>query len=211
MENYTQGESKEIATPVPFNESADLMNMQVNKGSKIRNLMGYASARMKNEKIRQICWHGCGEAISKTITCAEIMKRQNKKLYQITHLRYKRLEEYWEPKMEGLEKLRVNKNIPEIFILLSKDGLNSSEPGYQDPGNINLFWNEMTKKTNSKKSGDQRRQGIRDSRNAPAASALAPGKKKKKNVQRNLKEGANAVKKGGSIGDEVKRISQELK
>ena len=43
--------------------------------------------------------------------------------YQQTKLQYVRIEEYWEPTVEGLERLKVNRDIPAMHILLSKDPL----------------------------------------------------------------------------------------
>lgn len=41
-----------------------------------------------------------------------------------------RVEEYWEPSIENLESLVVVREVPTIHILLSKDPLNTEEPGY---------------------------------------------------------------------------------
>ncbi|KAK3588710.1 hypothetical protein CHS0354_026029 [Potamilus streckersoni] len=144
MENYTKGEVKEVAeSPVfPLQEDTGV-EMKVNSGSKIKNLMGFAMKKIKEPNIRHISWNGTGNAITKTISCAEIMKRKIKGLHQITKIRYRRIEEYWEPKVEGLERLKVNKDIPAISILLSKDSLDSSEPGYQGPGSFDEFWNDV--------------------------------------------------------------------
>ena len=40
-----------------------------------------------------------------------------------------RVEEYWEPQLEDLDRLVVEREVPTIHILLSKDPLNSAEPG----------------------------------------------------------------------------------
>ena len=86
--------------------------MRVKEGSKIRNLMGFAMARMQGEKLdrgvggvagsggagglRQVVFTGSGRAVTKTITCAEIMKRKVGSLHQLTKLRYKGVKEVWE-------------------------------------------------------------------------------------------------------------------
>ena len=41
-----------------------------------------------------------------------------------------RIEEYWEPKIAELERLRVNRDLPAITILLSKMELDTATPGY---------------------------------------------------------------------------------
>jgi ribonuclease P/MRP protein subunit RPP25 len=40
-----------------------------------------------------------------------------------------RVEEYWEPKEEGLDQLVVTREIPTIHILLSREPLDQNEPG----------------------------------------------------------------------------------
>lgn len=42
---------------------------------------------------------------------------------------YFRCEEFWEPQLDGLERLVVNREIPIIHILLSIDPVDISEPG----------------------------------------------------------------------------------
>ena len=40
-----------------------------------------------------------------------------------------RVEEYWEPQFEDLDRLVVVREVPTIHILLSKEPLNTAEPG----------------------------------------------------------------------------------
>ncbi|KTF94488.1 hypothetical protein cypCar_00031971 [Cyprinus carpio] len=82
---------------------AGVLEMRVKEGSKIRNLMGFAMARMQDEArdasqtgLRQVVFTGSGRAVTKTITCAEIMKRKLGGLHQMTKLQYKGLREVWE-------------------------------------------------------------------------------------------------------------------
>uniref|UniRef100_A0A0L8GNY6 DNA/RNA-binding protein Alba-like domain-containing protein n=1 Tax=Octopus bimaculoides TaxID=37653 RepID=A0A0L8GNY6_OCTBM len=50
--------------------------MTVHYGSKICNLIGLALNKMQNSNTKRIVWTGSGPAITKTITCAEIMKHK---------------------------------------------------------------------------------------------------------------------------------------
>lgn len=141
MENYEKGEVKELEDHVNMQcvlENAVRMN--VNAGSKIHNLMKFAEKKLNEPDTRQLTWNGCGQAVSKAISCAEIMKRQFKELYQVTEIRFKRIEEYWEPKVDGMDRLKVNRNVPVITILLSKDPLDATIPGYQAPGSAGTFY-----------------------------------------------------------------------
>ncbi|XP_072108457.1 ribonuclease P protein subunit p25-like protein isoform X2 [Mobula birostris] len=143
MENYKKTKITELACPQPIaNLPKDTIEMKVKESSKIRNLVGYAIGKMESDTTKEILFTGTGKAVSKAISCVEIMKRRLKNLYQITKLYYKQIEELWEPIVSeaGLDSLTVKRNIPAICILLSKDELPSNELGYQPPGSFDAFW-----------------------------------------------------------------------
>ncbi|KAL1257245.1 hypothetical protein QQF64_012790 [Cirrhinus molitorella] len=126
---------------------AGVLEMRVKEGSKIRNLMGFAMARMQDEPgdmgqtgLRRVVFSGSGRAVTKTITCAEIMKRKIGGLHQMTKLQYKGLREIWESQEGGDSEVTVHRTLPSISILLSKDPLDPLEPGYQPPENA--LWSE---------------------------------------------------------------------
>nr|XP_020652120.1 ribonuclease P protein subunit p25-like protein [Pogona vitticeps]XP_020652121.1 ribonuclease P protein subunit p25-like protein [Pogona vitticeps] len=148
MENYQKSKTVEKPCPLPFAHlPSDIIEMKVKDGSKIRNLMGYAIGKMESEATRQVLFSGAGKAISKTITCVEIMKRRLKNLHQITRVFFRQTEEIWEPIVPeaGLDPLTVKRNVPAICVLLSKDPLDPQEPGYQAPGSFDAFWLETLK------------------------------------------------------------------
>ncbi|XP_051726117.1 ribonuclease P protein subunit p25-like protein [Ctenopharyngodon idella] len=123
---------------------AGVLEMRVKEGSKIRNLMGFAMARMQDEAqdgsqtgLRQVVFSGSGRAVTKTITCAEIMKRKIAGLHQMTKLQYKGLREVWESQEGGDSEMTIHRTLPSISILLSKDPLDPLEPGYQPPDERN--------------------------------------------------------------------------
>lgn len=68
--------------------------------------------------------------VNKTISCAEIMKRHYK-LHQVTQLCYQKVEEIWEPMLEGLEQIVVKRQIPAIHIIVSLDEIDPKTSGYQ--------------------------------------------------------------------------------
>ncbi|XP_065809077.1 uncharacterized protein [Labrus bergylta] len=141
-------------SPCPFPGLASgVLEMRVKEGSKIRNLMGFAMARMQGEKgvsgggmsgdgLRQVVFTGSGRAVTKTITCAEIMKRKVGSLHQLTKLRYKVVKEVWESSEGGTSEMTVHRTVPSISILLSKDPLDPQEPGYQPPETLSALWEE---------------------------------------------------------------------
>ncbi|XP_051484389.1 ribonuclease P protein subunit p25 [Apus apus] len=138
MENFRKVRTSEEETPLPFPDlPPDVVEMKVKEGSKIRNLMNFAMAQMELKGRRQIVFSGCGRAVTKTITCVEIMKRKLGGLHQVTKVRYKTLLEVWEnqdPLPGGpAQNLTVHKNVPSICILLSRDPLDPNQTGYQPP------------------------------------------------------------------------------
>uniref|UniRef100_A0A8C8SSS7 Ribonuclease P and MRP subunit p25 n=1 Tax=Pelusios castaneus TaxID=367368 RepID=A0A8C8SSS7_9SAUR len=145
MENFRKVKTSEEDSSLPFPDlSPGVVEMKVKEGSKIRNLMGFAMARMELKSTRQIVFSGYGRAVTKTITCVEIMKRKLGGLHQVTKVLYKTLLEVWEnkdPQPGGqVENLTVHKNVPSISILLSKDPLDPSEMGYQPPEPREGLW-----------------------------------------------------------------------
>lgn len=143
----------EEESPCPFPGLASgVLEMRVKEGSKIRNLMGFAMARMQGEKgvsgggggagLRQVVFTGSGRAVTKTITCAEIMKRKVGSLHQLTKLQYKVVKEVWESTEGGTSEMTVHRTVPSISILLSKDPLDPQEPGYQPPETLSALWEE---------------------------------------------------------------------
>lgn len=91
---------------------------------------------------KQIVFTASSKGVSKAITCAEIVKRRVKGLHQLTRLLYSTVVEVWEPLEAGagLDSLTVNRNVPAIWILLSREPLDSSQPGYQAPGRYDALW-----------------------------------------------------------------------
>ncbi|XP_041365738.1 ribonuclease P protein subunit p25-like protein isoform X2 [Gigantopelta aegis] len=146
MENYEKGETREVDEELPFGSYSNVVQMKVTAGSKIKNVIGYALKKLQEPEVRYLSWNGSGHAVTKTVTCAEITKKKFKGLQQITKIRFKRIEEFWEPKLEGLERLKVNRDIPAISVLLSKDPLDKLEPGFQCHGSLNALWSDSSPK-----------------------------------------------------------------
>jgi len=136
MENYVKAEKEDEFIPEVTIEGMKegTLVMHVKHGSKIKNLTQFAEKRFATDPSCQIVWEGSGDAVQKTITCAEIMKKKsNYSLHQITRLTSMRIVETWKPRLEGLDEIRVNRQLPLIKILLSKDPLDADANGYQAP------------------------------------------------------------------------------
>merc|ERR1712066_760925 len=74
-----------------------------------------------------------GNALTKAVTAAEVIKRRFKGLHQITALGSVEIVDEYEPLEEGLDKVTDTRNVSTIEIILSKDALDTSNKGYQPP------------------------------------------------------------------------------
>ncbi|XP_037532612.1 ribonuclease P protein subunit p25-like protein [Nematolebias whitei] len=165
MENYSKARVVEQPSVCPFSGLAsDTPEVRVKDGSKIRNLLRFALNRMEANPRReteeggrpeggqqeapgrplckQIIFTATGKGVSKAITCAEVVKRRVKGLHQVTKLTYGTVQEVWEPlePAGGLDSLTVSRNLPSIWILLSREPLDGDQPGYQAPGRYDALW-----------------------------------------------------------------------
>merc|ERR1711920_1006317 len=74
-----------------------------------------------------------GNALTKAVTAAEVIKRRFKDLHQITALGSVEIVDEYEPLEEGLDKVTDTRTVSTIEITLSKDALDTSNKGYQPP------------------------------------------------------------------------------
>ncbi|KAA0724342.1 Ribonuclease P protein subunit p25 [Triplophysa tibetana] len=127
------------ASPCPIpGLGSGVLEMRVKEGSKIRNLLGFALSRLQADGHKsvtsQVLFSGTGRAMTKTITCAEIMKRKVQGLHQVSKLQYKMVTELRESLESGQTvQMTIHRTVPSICILLSKEPINPLEPGYQPP------------------------------------------------------------------------------
>merc|ERR1719181_2668316 len=74
-----------------------------------------------------------GNALTKAVTTAEVIKRRFKGLHQITNIGSTEIVDEYEPIEEGLDKVTQTRNMPFVEITLSKDALDTKDKGYQAP------------------------------------------------------------------------------
>ncbi|XP_074534343.1 ribonuclease P protein subunit p25-like protein [Halichoeres trimaculatus] len=147
--NFRRVQCTEDSSPFPIpGLAADILHMQVKEGSKIRNLLRFATARMQGEgkdnsgtSLRQVVFTGSGRGVTKTITCVEILKRKVGGLHQVSKLFYKTVNTVWKSPQTGVE-CSMKRTLPAICILLSKDPLDPQEPGYQAPETLSTTTEE---------------------------------------------------------------------
>ncbi|XP_056300499.1 ribonuclease P protein subunit p25-like protein [Pseudoliparis swirei] len=156
MENYHKTRTVERPSVCPFSGlPPDTPEVRVRDGSKIRHPLRYALSRMEGPReagpreagesrplCRQMVLTASGGGVSKAITCAEVVKRRVPGLHQTTRLQFCTVDEVWDPLEAGagLDSLTVSRNVPSIWILLSRDTPDRSRPGYQEPGRHDGLW-----------------------------------------------------------------------
>lgn len=123
MNNYSKGRNEEetwTKNSLPVSQLPDnFVWMQVSGSSKIRNLLNTAWKQF--DDLPHLVWSASGPGVTKAITCAEITKRKYKPLKQETKICYRKVKEYWDPKIDDLDQLVVIREIPAIHIYLKKE------------------------------------------------------------------------------------------
>ena len=75
-----------------------------------------------------------GEAITKSVTIAEIVKHRVKGLHQVNEISTIVIDDEYEPIEEGLDRMKVSRKLTCLQIVLSKKApADTSVPGYQEP------------------------------------------------------------------------------
>merc|ERR1712204_46580 len=74
-----------------------------------------------------------GNALTKAVSSAEVIKRRFKGLHQITKIESIEVVDEYEPLEEGLDKVTDTRTMPFMQITLSKEALDPSALGYQAP------------------------------------------------------------------------------
>ncbi|EDS34187.1 conserved hypothetical protein [Culex quinquefasciatus] len=145
MMHYKKGKNVEeelTREQIPLeNLPQSFLWMHVKGGSRIFGLIDYAKKELELGQYRAMVWSGTGGGVGKTISCAEIMKKDYE-LHQVTRICYRKVEEFWDPQQEGLEPIVATRNIPSIHILLSLEEIDPKTAGYQHSRTRTTFWSE---------------------------------------------------------------------
>nr|GEV50893.1 cold and drought-regulated protein CORA-like [Tanacetum cinerariifolium] len=128
MDRYTKVEQKKEDVPINENE------IRITSQGLVRNYISYASTLLLQERRgKEIVLKAMGQAISKTVAIAEILKRNIPQLHQDTQISSVSITDVWEPIEEGLLPVEMTRQVSMISITLSTKELDKSSPGYQAP------------------------------------------------------------------------------
>ncbi|TVU48284.1 hypothetical protein EJB05_07914 [Eragrostis curvula] len=95
----------------------------------IRNYVTYATSLLQEKRVKEIVLKAMGQAISKTVAIAEIIKKRIPGLHQDTVISSISITDVWEPIEEGLVPLEMTRHVSMISISLSPKELNKNSPG----------------------------------------------------------------------------------
>lgn len=130
--------------------------MQMRGGSKLRNFINPCINSLSSSGF--VIISGSGPAVSKVVSCTEIVKRKFKSpkpLYQLTKISYRTVDEHWDPKTEDLDPIKVTREIPQIDILLRamifNDCANMSSSFDAKNSTLDVFLNVNSVKNSTKK------------------------------------------------------------
>ncbi|KAL2236368.1 glycine-rich RNA-binding protein 8-like [Sesamum indicum] len=130
MDRYQKVEKPKPESPVNENE------IRITSQGLVRNYVSYATTLLQERRVREIVLKAMGQAISKTVAIAEIIKRRVPRLHQDTAISSVSITDTFEPIEEGLQTVEQTRHVSMISITLSTKELNKSSPGYQAPFNV---------------------------------------------------------------------------
>lgn len=127
MDRYQKVEKPKPELPIKDDE------IRITSQGLVRNYISYATTLLQERQGKEIVLKAMGQAISKTVAIAEIIKRRTPQLHQDTTISSVSVTDVWEPIEEGLLPVEQTRQVSMITITLSTKELNTNSPGYQAP------------------------------------------------------------------------------
>merc|ERR1712048_1158590 len=143
---------------------------------------------------------GTGNAITKALTLAEVVKRRFKGLHGITNLGSTEIVDEYEPLEEGLDKVTETRSLSTIEIKLSKEELDTSDKGYQPPlaeSEIKEFDPEELTKSRGRGRGRGKGKGKGKGKSTSKGKGKGKGKGKDKGKEKGKGKGKGKEKGKG--------------
>jgi len=114
----------QCSCPFPEVLSKEVLRFELKKNSRFDGINSRADREFLKDDVRRVIFHGTSEACAKCIACVEVFKKvyTKTKLYQWNICKYSTSKDVWAPITDKkLERLVVEKNVPALFIMVSKD------------------------------------------------------------------------------------------
>ncbi|KAG0485528.1 hypothetical protein HPP92_009607 [Vanilla planifolia] len=130
MDRYQRVEKPRPESAINENE------IRITAQGLIRNYVSYAESLLQEKQAPEIVLKAMGQAISKAVAIAEIIKKRIPGLHQNTSISSVSITDVWEPIEEGLVPLETTRHVSMISITFSTRPLNKNAPGYQAPSHV---------------------------------------------------------------------------
>ncbi|GMJ09023.1 hypothetical protein like AT3G07030 [Hibiscus trionum] len=127
MDRYQKVVKPKSESPINENE------IRITSLGAVPNYINYAIALLQDKHVKEIVLKAMGQAISKTVAIAEILKKRVPRLHQDTAISSMSITDVWEPIEEGLVPVEMTRQVSMISITLSTKELNKNSVGYQAP------------------------------------------------------------------------------
>ncbi|KAH7711719.1 DNA/RNA-binding protein Alba-like [Aphelenchoides avenae] len=112
----------ECECPFPAALREGVLQMEVKKNTKFRNILTRVEKEFQNPEVRRVMFHGVGEGAEKCISCAEVFKKKfTETTHQWTKLTSVNAKDIWAPNQPEMDTLAVEKRIPAVYIMVSRD------------------------------------------------------------------------------------------
>uniref|UniRef100_M0ZV44 DNA/RNA-binding protein Alba-like domain-containing protein n=1 Tax=Solanum tuberosum TaxID=4113 RepID=M0ZV44_SOLTU len=130
MDRYQKVEKPKPESPINEYE------IRITSQGLVRNYINYANTLLQERHGKEIVLKAMGQAISKAVAIAEIIKRRMPILHQDTAISSVSITDVWEPIEEGLLPVEQTRHVSVISITLSTQELNKNSAGYQAPSGV---------------------------------------------------------------------------
>jgi ribonucleases P/MRP protein subunit RPP25 len=107
--------------------------IRVQAKGQIKNYLGYAFRILNKTDHRSLNIRATGNAIVKALILIELVKRRVGNLHQTNKIYSLEIKTEEECKIEGMPKVETKRRVTAMDTQLSKDPLDSNDPGYQVP------------------------------------------------------------------------------
>lgn len=107
--------------------------IRVTSKGQIKKYLGYALRVLTKTEMKNLSIRATGNAIVKALILIEIVKRRVGDLHQINEITSTEIIDEYEPQVEGLEKTTQKRRVTCLDCNLSKDPLDTTHIGYQEP------------------------------------------------------------------------------
>lgn len=99
----------------------------------IKNYLGYAFRILNKTDHKSLKIRATGNAIVKALILIELVKRRVGDLHQLNKIYSMEIVSLEESKIEGMGKIENKRRVTAMDTVLSKDPLDTTDPGYQEP------------------------------------------------------------------------------